>query len=74
MNDILRAEDVLRHIKSLRQRWIRYVERIEIERIPKSSMQGKIIGTSSKWIPTRSWNQEVQQDLKMKIRKWKDLE
>ena len=45
INVILKWEDIARHIKSLRPRWIWHVERMEREIIPKSSMQWGTMGT-----------------------------
>ena len=74
INDILKGEDIVRHIKSMRLRWIGHVERMEEERMPKRLMKGEIIGPRKRGRPRRRWIQDVEQDLKkMKIRKWKEL-
>ncbi|KAJ4437401.1 hypothetical protein ANN_17545 [Periplaneta americana] len=44
IDQILKAEDLVKHIKSMSLRWLSYVERIQEGRMPKLLLHGHIIG------------------------------
>ena len=72
INKILRGEDLVRYIKSLRLRWMGHVERMENERIPKRLIHNDIIGVRKRGRPRKRWLQDVEQDMRrMGIRGWK---
>jgi hypothetical protein len=64
ISKLLKGEDIVRFIKSQRIRWLRHVERMEGNAMPKRMLKGR---------PRKRWLEEVENDLKrMKVTGWKE--
>lgn len=73
IDQILKGEDIVRFIKSLRISWLGHVERMGIDRTPKNLLHNNIIGVKRKGRPRKRWLQDVEQDLsRMGIRGWRE--
>lgn len=73
IDKILKGEDLVRFVKSLRLRWLGHVERMETGRTPKKLLTGEIIGVRRRGRPRTRWFQDVTADLrKMRIVRWKE--
>ena len=72
INELIGGQDLLRHIKSARIRWLGHVSCMNGMRMPKTILSGMILGKRRKGRPRRRWQQDVEEDLrKMGIRNWR---
>ncbi|KAJ4430089.1 hypothetical protein ANN_22298, partial [Periplaneta americana] len=65
IDQILKREDRVRHIKSLRRGWLGQVERMKYDRTPKYLLINGIIGVGKKGKPRKRWLQNVEMDLRV---------
>jgi hypothetical protein len=68
----LKGEDIVRFIKSQRIRWLRQVERTEDNAMPKIMLKGRLYSKRRKGRPRMRWLDDVESDLKMKVKGWKE--
>jgi hypothetical protein len=74
INTILKGQDIVRFIKSLRLRWFGHVERMEDNAMPKRMVKGKLYSKRRKARPRMRWLDDVESDLKtMKMKGWKEM-
>lgn len=72
INELIGGQDLVRHIKSARIRWLGHVSRMNVTRIPKTILSGTIFGKRRRGRPRRRWQQDVEEDLRtMDIRNWR---
>jgi hypothetical protein len=73
LNTLLKGEDILRCIKSQRIRWLRHVERMEDNAMPKRMIKGGLYSKRRKGRPRIRWVDDVESDLKeMGLKGWKE--
>jgi hypothetical protein len=71
INALLKGEDIVRFIKSQRLRWLGHVKRMEDNAMLNRMIKGKLYCKRRKRRPRMRWLDNVQSDLKMKVRVWK---
>jgi hypothetical protein len=73
LNTLLKGEDIVRFIKSLRIRWLGHVERMEENAMPKRMLKGRLYSKRRKGRPRMRWLDNVESDLKkMEVKGWKE--
>lgn len=71
LEKIIEGQNIIRHIKAQRIRWLGHVERMEEGNMPKKIMKGKLYSTRRRRSRT-TWIEDVTTDLaKMEIREWR---
>jgi GTP1/Obg family GTP-binding protein len=69
LNTLLKGEDIVRFIKSQRIKWLRHVERMEDNAMPKRMLKGRLYSKRRKGRPRMRWLEDVESDLKkMKVK------
>jgi hypothetical protein len=72
LENIIRHENIVRHIKSKRLSWLGHVERMPDRRVAKSIYKWKTYATRLKGRPRLRWEGDVRNDLKkMGVENWK---
>jgi hypothetical protein len=72
LENIIRHENIVRHIKSNKLSWLGHVERMPDERVAKSIYKWKPYATRPKERPRLRWEDDVRNDLrKMRVKNWK---
>jgi len=64
LENLIKHENIVRHIKSKRLRWMGHVERIPVERVVKSIYKRKPHTTRPKGRPRLRWDDDVRDDLR----------
>lgn len=54
--------DIVRHIKLQRIRWLRHVERMEEDRMPKKIYKEKLFTKKRRGRPRKKWIDDVKED------------
>jgi hypothetical protein len=74
VNTLLKEQDtrVVRFIKSQRIRWLGHVERMEDNAMQKTMLKGRLYTKSRKGRLRMRWLDDVESDLKMKVKGWKE--
>jgi hypothetical protein len=68
INTLLKGEDKVRFINSQRIRWLRHVERMEDNAMPKRMLKGRLYSKRR-----MRWLDDVESDLKkMEVKGWKE--
>ena len=63
LENAVRYENIVRHIKSQRLSWLGHVERMANERVPKIIYKWKPYATRPKGRPRLRWEDDVRNDL-----------
>jgi hypothetical protein len=72
LENTIRYENIVRHIKSKRLSWLGHVERMSNERVPKSIYKLKPYAARPKGRPRLRWEDNVRNDLgRMGRKNWK---
>jgi hypothetical protein len=72
LENTIRYENIVRHIKSKRLSWLGHVERMPNERVAKTIYRWKPYATRRKGRPRLRWEDEARNDLrKMGVKNWK---
>jgi hypothetical protein len=71
INTLLKGEDIVRFMKSQRIRWLGHVERMEDNTTPKRMLKGRLYYKRRKGRPRTRWLDDVESDLKKKVKGWK---
>jgi hypothetical protein len=72
LENAIRYENIVRHIKSKRLSWLGHVERMSKERVPKTIYKWKPNATRQKGRPRLRWEDDVKNDLgRMETKNWK---
>ena len=72
LENAIRYENIVRHIQSKRLSWLRHVERMTNERVPKIIYKWKPYATRPKGRPRLRWEDDVRNDLgSMGVKNWK---
>jgi hypothetical protein len=72
INTLLKGKDIVRFIKSQRIRWLGDVERMEDNAMSKRMLKGRLYSKRTKGRPRMRWLDDVESDLKMKVKGWKE--
>ena len=68
----MHGKDIVKFIKSQRLRWLRRVERMSEERMPKRMLKGRLYTTRHRGRPRMRWLDSVIEDLaSIGIRGWR---
>jgi hypothetical protein len=74
LENIIRQENIIRHIKSNRLSWLGHVEKMPDERVAKSVYKWKQYATRPKGRPRLSWEDDVRNDLrKIGVKSWRQM-
>jgi hypothetical protein len=72
LENAIRYENIVRHMKSKRLSWLGHVERMSNERVPKIIYKWKPYATRPKGRPRLRWEDDVRNDLgSMGVENWK---
>jgi hypothetical protein len=72
LENAIRYENIVRHIKSKRLSWLGHVERMQNERVAKAIYKWKPYATRPKVRPRIRWEVDARNDLrKMRVKNWK---
>jgi hypothetical protein len=72
LENAIRYENIVRHIKSKRLSWLEHVERMPKERVAKTIYKWKPYATRPKGRPRLRWEDNARNDLrKMEVKNWK---
>jgi hypothetical protein len=66
------GEDIVRFIKSQRIRWLGHIERVKDNTVPYRTIKGRLCSKRRKGRPRLRWLDDVQSDLKKKVRGWNE--
>jgi hypothetical protein len=74
LENAIRYENILRHIKSKRLSWLRHVEGMPNERVAKTIYKWNPYATRPEGRPRLRWEDDSRNDLrKMGVRNWKQM-
>jgi hypothetical protein len=74
LEEINKAENIVKWIKGQRISWLGHLERMEEVRMPKKIFTQKLEGTRRRGRPRKRWKEEVERDLHvLGVRRWRDL-
>jgi len=69
-----KVENIEKWIKGQRISWLRHLERMEEDRMPKKIFTQKLEGTRRCGRPRKRWNEEVERDLQvLGVRSWREV-
>ena len=72
LENVIKYENIVRHIKSKRLSWLGHVERMPNERVVKTIYKWKPYATRPKGRSRLRWEDDVRNDLKkMGVKNWK---
>jgi hypothetical protein len=72
LENAIRYENTVRHIKSKRLSWLGHVERMSNKKVPKTIYKWKPYATRSKGRPRLRWEDDVRNDIgRMGTKNWK---
>ena len=69
------GERIVKWIKGQRISWLRHLERMEEDRMPKKIFTQEMEGTRRRGRPRKGWKEEVERDLQvlLGVRRWREL-
>jgi hypothetical protein len=71
LNSLIKGKDIVKFIKVQRIRWLGHVKRMEVEAMPRRTMEGRLFIGRRKGRPRLRWTDDVVADLRaMKIKQW----
>jgi hypothetical protein len=70
LEEILRGEDIVKFVKSLRLAWLGHVERMDEERMSRKLLHGKMEGRRSRGRPRKRWLQDLEDMGIMHVGMW----
>jgi hypothetical protein len=74
LEELSKAENIVKWIKGQRISWLGHLERIEEDRVPKKIFTQELEGTRRRGRPRKGWREEVERDLQvMGVRRWREL-
>ena len=74
VEEISKGENIGKLIKGQRISWLRHVERMEEDRMPKKIFTQELEGTRRRGRPRKRWKEEVERDLQvLVVRRWRGL-
>jgi len=74
LEELSKAENVVKWIKEQRISWLGDLERMEENRMPKKSFTHQLEGIRRRGRPSRGWREEVERYLQMLgVRRWREL-
>jgi hypothetical protein len=69
-----KGENIVKWKKGRRISWLRHLERMEEDRMPKKIFTQELEGTRRRRRPRKRWKEEVERDLQvLGVRRWKEL-
>jgi len=69
-----KGENIVKWIKGQRIRWLRHLERMEEDRLPKKIFTQELEGTRRRRTPRKRWKEEEERDLQvLEARRWSEL-
>ena len=74
LEEMSKGENLVNWIKGQRVSWLRHLERMEEDRMPKKIFTQELEGTRKRGRPKKKWKGEVEKDLHvMGVRRWREL-
>jgi hypothetical protein len=74
LEELSKRENIIKWIKGQRISCLGYLERLEVDRLPKKIFTQELERTGRRGRPRKGWREEVERDLQvMGVRRWRQL-
>jgi hypothetical protein len=74
VEEMSKRENIGKWMKGQRISWLRHLERMEEDRVPKKIFIQEVEGMRRRGRPRRGWEEEVERDLQvLGVRRWREL-
>jgi len=73
LEEMSKGENIVKWIKGQRISWLGHLERLEEDRMTKKIFTQDLEGMRRRGRPRKRWKEEVEKDLKVLSKKWKDI-
>jgi hypothetical protein len=74
LEELSKGENIVKLIKGQRISWLRHLERMEEDRMPKKIVTQELEGTRRRGRPRKEWREEVERDLQvLGVSRWREL-
>jgi hypothetical protein len=74
LEEMSKGENIVKLIKGQRISWLRHLERMEEDRIPKKIFAEELEGKIRRGRPRKGWKEEAERDLQvLGVRRWRGL-
>jgi hypothetical protein len=64
---------IVKWLKGPRISWLVHLERMLEDRMPKKIFTQELEGTRRRGRPRKGWRDEVERDLQVRVRRWREL-
>jgi len=74
LEEMSKGENIVKWIEGQRISWLRHLERMEEDRMPKKIFTQELEGTRRRGRPRKGWKEKVERDLQvLEVRRWTEL-
>jgi len=74
LEEMSKGENIVKWIKEQRISWLRHLERMEEDMMPKKIFIQELEGIRRRGRPRKRWKEEVERDLLvLRVRRWREL-
>jgi hypothetical protein len=73
LEEMSKGENIVKWVKGQRISCLGHLERKEEDRMPKKIFAKELEGTRRRGRPRKGWKEEVQRDLQVLVRRWREL-